>query len=350
MNETEFRILDTLSRDPGRELSISRLTREIRRLHGAAHYANTYRALMGLQKQGVVHLKKTENTSLVSLDLKNRGTIDSLSEMELRRRHTLLEKREELQRLYDAFSDASYLGPISLIDAERNIKLNRAELLIQLPDWAWNRASTDMLEGKLEEAEGRLGIRIDALTLDDNRFRSLLAAQEKNPLKEMLSKHTTLLAPDLFWNQIRNAWAHGIQIRFDEDETNPLKISEQNLLYNLARFGYTEFGPQIKEGQDFGIEYVVIALLLRGDARRIRAIPGLLAKNAANYELILFLSKKYEMQSKLFGLLRALAKHKRDKDLESVLRILEKSGVKEIKTDGRSIEEMMRTSNALKRA
>src|SRR6266487_1080267 len=329
MDETEFRILDTLSRDPGRELSISGLTREIRRLHGTAHYANTYRALMSLQKQGVVHLKKTGNISLVSLDLKNRGTIDSLSEMELRRRHTLLEKREELQRLYDAFSDASYLGPISLIDAERNIKLNRAELLIQLPDWAWNRASADMFEGKLEEAEGRLGIRIDALTLDDDRFRSLLAAQEKNPLKEMLSKHTTLLAPDLFWNQIRNAWARGIQIRFDEDETNPLKITE---------------------GQDFGIEYVVIALLLRGDARRIRAIPGLLAKNAPNYELILFLSKKYGMQSKLFGLLRALAKHKRDKDLESVLRILEKSGVKEIKTDGRSIEEMMRTSNALKRA
>jgi len=190
-------------------------------------------------------------------------------------------------------------------------------------------------------------MRIDALGLHDEGFRSLLAARDRNPLKEMLSRQTTLLAPDLFWNQIRNAWAHGIRIQFDRQETNPAKISGRDLVHNLRRFGYAEFGSEASGGQDFAIESLVTALLLKGDARRIQAIPAILAKNPANYALLLFLSKKYGVQGELFGLLRVLANHREDPDLRIALRGLANAGVREVPANEASIVKTMRTYHAL---
>jgi DNA-binding PadR family transcriptional regulator len=348
MDETEFRILDTLSRDPDQQVSISELTRDIRRLHGTAHYPNVYKSLHQLRKEGVVSLTKTGNTSIVSLDLRSRETADSLSEMELRKRHSLLRKREEFQRLVDSVSDATSVGPTSLIDPEKNIKLNRAELVIQVPNWASSKRNIETLRESLQGLERKLDLRIDALTLNESAFQSLLAGQDKNPLREMLSKQTTVVAPDLFWTQIRNAWAHGIRVHFDREATNPAKISEKDLVYNLARLGYTEFGPRIADGQDFGVEFIVTALLLSGDARRIQAIPILLAKNQANYALLLFLSRKYGAHGKLLGLMQALAKHNEDPSLREAIRILERERVQAAKVNEAAIEETLRTYNALK--
>ncbi len=348
MDETEFRILDTLSRDPDQQVSISELTRDIRRLHGTAYYSNVYESLHQLRDEGIVSLTKTGNTSTVSLDLRNRETTDSLSEMELHKRHSLLGKREEFRRLFDSISDATSVGPTSLIDPERNIKLNRAELLIQVPDWASSERNTEALRENLQELERKLNFRIDALTLNESAFRSLLAGQDKNPLKEMLSRQTALLAPDVFWTQIRNAWAHGIRVHFDREETNPAKISEKDVVYNLARLGYTEFGPKIAEGRDFGVEYILTALLLTGDARRIQAIPILLAKNRANYALLLFLSRKYGVQGQLLGLMQALAKHHEDPGLREAIQILQRERVEATKVNEAAIEETLRTYNALK--
>ncbi len=347
MEKTEFKILDTLSRDPGRETSISSLTRDIQKLHGSAYYSNTYKALTQMEEEGIVSLTKAGNSSLVALNFKNGRTIDALSEMELRKRRSLLTKREELQRLFDSIPDAALIGPTSLIDGERNIRLNRAELLFQLPEWASSEGATEALQEDMNELERKLNIRIDALTLDDKAFRSLLATRERNALKAMLSRQTALLAPDLFWSRIRNAWAHGIQIQFDQKEIDPARMSEQDLVYNLARFGYTEFGTQIGEGQEFGIEYLVTTLLLKRDARRILAIPVILAKSQANYALLLFLSRKYGVSSELFGLLRALAIHQDDQELQRALHFLEKDRVKEASVDIASIEEIMRTYSAI---
>ena len=345
MDEMEFRILDTLSRDPGRQMSISALTREIERLHGTAYYANTYNALRQLETAGTIDLTKAGNSSQVSLNLRDPRTIDALSEMELRKRRALLSAREELRRLFDSLLDSPSIPPASLIDAERNAKLDRAELLIPLPKWISSAGANDLFES-LRETADRLNIRIDALALDEEGFRALLAAPDKNALKEMLSRQTALLAPDLFWGKIRNAWAHGIRIHFDREETNPAKISEPDLAYNLARFGYTELGSSSKEGEDFGIEYIVTAILLKGDARRIQGIPVILAKNPANYALLLFLSKKYGVEGELLGLLRPLTRYEESRGLREAIARLEASRVKEVKVNEARIRETMRNYNA----
>jgi DNA-binding PadR family transcriptional regulator len=347
MDETEFKIIDALSRDPDEKFSISALTRDIHRLHGTAHYPNIYKSLQRMHEEGIIDIERTGNSSLVSLNIGNMQTIDALTEMEIRRKHILLAKWKDLRRLLESISAELPTCQASLIDAERNVKLNRAELLIQLPDCPSDAHLCENLSKKLREIEGRLNIRIDPLMLDEMEFRALLAARDRNQLKEMLSRHTALQASDLLWNLIRNAWTHGIRIHFDSDETIPAKISGGDLIHNLARFGYTEFGARIGEGRDIGIEYIVIALLLNGNARRTNAIPVILAKNKTNYSLLLFLAKKYGLQSELYGLLNAMAKHREDSDLRRALSILEKSNVREVKVNDASIEKIMRTYNAL---
>ena len=346
MDETAFRILDTLSRDPGRAISISELSREIKRLHGTAYYSNTNRTLHRLQREGIVQLARGGNSWLASLDLSKSQAIDALSEMELHKRRSLLAKREEFRRLFDSLSDGPFSAPTALIEPERNIKLNRAELLIPLPEGATSPGAEALLAW-LDELGRRLNIRFDTLILSAKEFRSLLAEPDKNALKEMLSRQTALLAPDLFWARIRNAWTHGIRIQFDREETNPAKMSERDIVHNLARFGYSEFGSSPGEGTDLGIEYLVTALLLTGDARRIQAVPVILAKGHPNYPLLLFLSKKYGVQGQLNGLLKALGKYEQGQDLRDAIRALERTGVAEVRANEASIREIMRIYNAI---
>ncbi len=346
VDETAGRILNTLSRDPGARVSISDLSRDVRRLHGTAYYSNVYHALQRLRRDGIVQVEKTGHSSLVSLDLRNPQTVDALSETELRTSGSLLAGREDLRRLFDSLAEAPWIGPTSLIDWERNAKLNRAELLVQIPD-GMSSGSVEALHARFRELEAKLNLRIDVLILDDKGFLSLLAAMDRNALKEMLSRRTALFAPDLFWSKIRNAWAHGIRVRFDREETHPARISEQDLVRNLARFGYTEMGSPPKQGRDIGIEFIVAAVLLGGDARRIRAIPVVLAKNAANYGLLLFLAKKYAVQGQLVGLLRVLAKHRESEALRHALRVAEAAPVKETRANEAAIEDTMRSYNAI---
>ena len=349
MDETEFKILDALSRDPDERISISALTREIHRLHGTAHYPNIYNSLQRMHGEEIIDLTRTGNASQVSLNLGNIQTIDALTEMEIRRKHILLAKWKDLRRLLDSISSELPMCQASLIDAERNIKLNRAELLIQLPECPRDADLIEKLHKKLLEIEGRVNIRIDPLLLDATEFRALLAMQSRNQLKEMLSRHAAMQASDLLWNLIRNAWAHGIRIHFDRDETNPVKIPESDILHNLARFGYTEFGTRIGDGRDIGIEYIVIALLLNGNARRVQAIPAILARNETNYSLLLFLAKKYGLQSKFYGLSRIPIKHKENGDLRNILGLMARLQPKEVNTNDASSEKTTRNRNAITR-
>ncbi len=346
MNETQFRVLDTLSREIGHQKSISELTREIGERYGTAYYSNIYDALQELKREGVINLTKAGNTSLVSLELGRIPAIDLLAQMELKKKHEFLKKREEFQLLLEQLSSLSAPGSICLVDPERNAKLNRAELLITLPKRGGLGDARKALYNRLREISSKSNMRIDALALDEDEFQQLLASREKNPLKEMLANKVVLFAPDMFWTGLRNAWVHGIRIELEPGETNPAKISEQDLVYNLARFGYTELGPRVKEDQDIAIEYLAVSLLLKGGERRIETIPVILAKNEVNYDLLIFLSRKYGVAERLLGLLKALERAKPDDGLRRAIQALEIMQVSEKKADEASIVQKLKLYNA----
>ncbi|MBI2938790.1 MAG: hypothetical protein HYY22_11380 [Thaumarchaeota archaeon] len=351
MDETTFRILDTLSRALGKPLSINELNRKMQELHGTAYYANTYRKLQALTEQGSITLTKAGQSSLATLNFGNYPLIDMLAEMEIKRKQTFLEKQAELQMLFMEIetycSQMSAMISVSATRPERNRKLNRAELLILLhPEGSQHHEQTLAIHNLMQIIQRMHTIRIDYLILSGSELSSLLASEEKNPVQEMLADEIAILNPQGLWYEIRNAHQHGLQIKTSEKETNPSKIPERNIIHNLARFGYKELGPALEKGEGICIEYIITAILMEKDARRIAAIPIILAKNRPNYNLLTFLSQKYGLSGRLLGLLKALDKIRHTKETEAAIKSLEAMNVKEIEADEENIMKKMRLYNA----
>jgi hypothetical protein len=352
MEETTFRIMDTLSRELGNPISISKLTERIKELHGTAYYANIYRGLQNLAREGAITLTKTGNTSIANLNFRNYLLLDLLTEMELRRKHELLKKDAFQIILMDVdarLRNMRRIESISLINPEQSLKLNRLELLILLDRDLKDGRRLDYtlkLSEMVQQIQNKHNTKIDPLILTSDEFLELLASEEINPLREMLPHATTIYSPSAFWNEIATSprMIHGITIA--EKGTGPPRITERNLIHNLARFGYTEMGPEIKRGSDICREYIITSLLIEKDARRTEAIPILLAKNKVNYNLLIFLSQKYGLESELLGIIRVLNSIKPTEESQHAVSILEGMKITEITPDRESIREKMRLYGA----
>jgi hypothetical protein len=341
MDDTTYRVLDTLWKETGRPISIHELTSKIRRSHGTAFYSNIYEKTRALAAEGTITLTKAGRSSLASLNFANYLLIDLLTEVDLRRKRDLLAESKELQMLFknaeERCEEIRSIESISAINAERNLKLNRAELLFLLHDPKGNLLQREIIR-----------IHATARDLQADEFLELLTSDEINPLKEMLYDKITLHGPQDFWSHIAAAVAKGYRIALLEAETNPAKIPEKDLTFNLARFGYKEIGPELREGQRICIEYIIASIMMKGDARRIEAIPILMAKNRTHHSMLIFLSEKYGLSGRLIGLLKALDKIKPSKETGVTIGILESLKPKEIRANNKSIEEKMRLYGAIR--
>ncbi|MEO9307499.1 MAG: hypothetical protein ABI342_04200 [Nitrososphaera sp.] len=355
MDEATYRILDILTRNLGKPLSINELTGKIEEIYGRTYYANTNEKIHDLAKDGTITLSKAGRSWLISINFNNYLIIDLLAEMELRRKQDFLQKKQEMQMLMmeiDTYLHSFLLiKSISLMNPEKNSRLNKTELLIHL-----SRRERD----KVEEAKIGIhaiidtlkkihNIRIDYLILEDKMFLNLLKSDEINSAREMLSNKIVILNPQDFWIEIKKAGADGIKIIAEENEVNPAKISDEDLIFNLARFGYTEMGPTIKQGRLICIEYIIIAIIFQNDARRIDAIPVILAKNSdkTNYDILLFLARKYGFGGRILGILKTLRNlmvHGM-KMIDEPIRLLEAMKIEEIKANQKSIKEKLRLYN-----
>jgi Fe2+ or Zn2+ uptake regulation protein len=353
MDETTFRILDTLWKETGRPISIRELTSRIRESHGTAYYANIYQKIRALTEDGTITLTKAGRSSLANLNFANYLIIDLLTELELKRKHDLLTKSKELQMLFkdieERYEDIRSIESISATNAERNLKLNRAELLILLHGSESINTYREIMEIRAiaRDIQARHNIKLDPLILATSEFIEILTSDETNPLKEMVSNKITFHSPQDFWRHIAATLARGYRIELLEEETNPAKILEKDLIFNLARFGYKEIGLEIREGEKICIEYIIASILMKEDARRIDAVPILLAKNRTNHNLLIFLSQKYGLTARLLGLLKALNKIKPTRETASAIEILETLNTKEIQADEKSIKRKMRLYNEI---
>ena len=352
MDGTTFRILDALSRNLGSQISINKLTKEIEELRGSAYYANVYNRVRSLSKEGIVSLTRAGKSSFVSLNFGSYLTMDLLTEMELTRKRELLKTRKELQFLLadieEHFKDRRLTVSICLTSPEKNVKLNRAELLILLQ--AGDNGKRDgmrEMHSTITSLQRTHNIRLDYLALGREEFHELLRSEERNPLKEMLADKIAFFNPQGFWSQIRDAIAHGMLIRFGREETHPAKVAERDLVYNLARFGYTEMGSETETGENTSVEYIITSLMVKGNSRRVEAVPVILAKNRVNYSLLIFLSQKYGVSDRLLGLLKALNKIKPEKPRRETIEILEAMNVKELEAHEASIRQRLRLYNAI---
>ncbi|QLH07169.1 hypothetical protein [Nitrosopumilus ureiphilus] len=355
MNEAAYRILDILSRRLGSPISINEITKNIDEIHGKAHYADIHEKIKDLDREGIVTLAKSGRSSLVSLNFDNYMIIDMLAEMELKRKQDFLKGRQEMQMLMLEIDTCLHSIPlvsyILLMYPEKNAKLNKAEMLICLKESDDKQAVEETKIGVhaiAETLQQMHNTRIDYLTLESKMFLDLLKSTESNTIRETLHNKIAILHPQDFWLGIKNATEKGVKMSAIEHETNPAKISEEDLVFNLARFGYAEIGPTVKQGKLFCIEYVIASIMFHDDARRIDAIPVIIAKNPKiSYDLLLFLARKYGFGGKILGILRTLRNLVAHgmKTVDEPIRLLEAMKTEEIKANTKSIKEKLRLYN-----
>jgi hypothetical protein len=351
LDGTTFRILDTLTRGLGTELSIKALTEKIGELYGSAYYVNIYKKLQQLAQEGIVSLTRMGNSLIVGLNFKEYMITDLLTEVEFRNKQTLLRDHRELQMLFLELEtycrDLLFVRSISTIKPHKNAKLNRAELLFLIRahgmSFHHDEKETEALRNMILRLQAIRNMKIDFLILTDVKLLDMLSSDEINPLKEMISDKIVFFNPQHFWMAIKVAAERNIPVRAEEKEISPAKIPEQDLVYNLARFGYKEMGTQTPaHGRDICIEYIATALIAQGDARRIEAVPVILAKNSVNFDILFFLSQKYRLSERMSGLLKILHEAVPRKDSEAVIKAMEAMKIKEIPADRESILEKMR--------
>lgn len=352
MNDTEFRILDILSREIGNPMSINKLTEKIKQIHGTAYYTNIHSELQNIAKKKILKLIKSGKSTIAELNFENYLLIDLLSEMELIRKFRFLEKRQEfqmlIQELHTYIKDISLIKSVAIIEPERNSKLNRMELLFLLQNTE-DEQQFSYIKKIISDLEQIHIVRIDILCLSDEKFIDLLKSDDANSAKEILSDKIILFYPQTFWMEIRQAIESGTRIKIEEHDTNPHKISKEDTSYNLARFGYKEIGTKITNGKQIGIEYIITSILLQGSARKVESIPIIVAKNQnkINYNLLVFLSEKYKTFPDLYGLLKAVNEIVPMKKLTKLLRENIVRGQTNLKYDLKDMEKKLRLYNVI---
>jgi hypothetical protein len=351
MNETRFKVLDTLSREIGKHISIKELTNKIKETHGTAYYKNTYDEIKILAHEKILEIEKIGNSSIIRLNFANYFLLDILSEMELKKKYNLLKKRPEMLMIFQEFElrlrRISFISSICISNPEKNIRLNRIELLVTLKD-----SSDDLiiqykneLYKIIDSLQKKYNLKIDCMILTNKEFLDLLQLKERNPLTEMLSDKIAVINPQGFWFDIKETIKKDIHIILQSEKTNPAKITEEDLIYNLARFGYKEFGSNITLGEPICIEYIISAAFMSKDARRNEAIPIIMEKNNLNYNVLTFLSQKYGFSDRLLGLFKVLYKIKRSNTIKENILILENRHIKEIRADKKGIQDKMKLYN-----
>lgn len=356
MNEITLRTLDVLSREIGNQLSIYKLTDKLYEKYGTAYYKQTYDEIKKLNEKNIIQLEKSGRSTLPSLNFNNHILIDRLAQIELERKIRFLEKRNEFKLLLTDLTEQlrqyGLIQTIALVNPEINAKLNRTELFIIIRNFKTNEEFKTIISIRqlIDTISAMHNIRIDSLFVQEINFMELLKDDKTNIAKTMLTDKIVLLHPQEFWAIIKAMINEKIHISTNDYEINPAKISAYDLIYNLARLGYKEFGYDIKDGNMIRIEYIITSILLESDKRKLDAIPIILAKgdNNVNYNLLMFLSQKYGTTEKLLGILNALNQFKHLQGVRDAIRNLKALKTAEIKADIRDLEDKMRLYNVIR--
>lgn len=327
LNKTRFKILNNLLDIKGENLSISELTKSIKKKYGSGNYSLINEELHKMADEKLVYLEKIGHTLVPKLNFDNQNLITLLVKIELDNKLDLLNKFPQLQPIISLIENncqkLHYIHSISIINAKQNKKLNRVELLIIFrpkeldENWDYNhdlhlRKEKEKIKRILQSLGTKYNIRIDYLILDRAEYLELVQSDEINQVGDMLKTKIVIFRPQIFWFEykdiIDNYFKNLKLYNKKETETNPSFISEQELTYNLARFGYIEFGSNTIQTDNISIEYIITAILIRNDIRKLESIPIIILKNmnSIHIELLKFLCIKYGVLDKLLYIIETM--------------------------------------------
>ncbi len=350
MDTLTLRILETISTNLGNSMSINKLAEKIRNSNGTAYYANIYQKLQNLRNDGIVNLDRIGKSSSIKLCFQNYRLVDTLAEMEIEKKKRFLSNKSHLiillSELEDALSGHCALKSVIAADPDRNLKLNRLEILLFLSKTPDYHDDVLTLSRETQGLQNKHNFRIDSLILNDSDFQSLAAAEEINPVREILGNRVILFGSEAFWRQMKII-EQKTEIKTTHETTKPTNIPETDLTYNLGRFGYREFGRPFHISKKICVEYIATALLLQDDIRLREATSVILAKNHFIGNLLAFLTLKFETASSLLGILKPLQELKSSRDIEQTIDLLSLHNIQQSPTDKQNIEAKLRLYNAL---
>ncbi len=344
MKDIEYKILNILSRKIGNPISIHNMKEQINETFGHAYYANIYNAIQEMEKRKLVNIDKYGKSSVTSLNFDNPLLIDSIAQVEIINKIYFLEGRKDWQilvlQINSYLREFSTIRSILIINPETNARLNRIELFILLRKEEHKKELED-IRSNMKLLQRVHNMRIDYLMLDEISFENLLRYEDTNPIKEVMSDKIEIFNPQNFWLMIKSLLDKGIRIQVEEETISLTKISEQDVVFNLARFGYKEIGTRIAQGKLIGIEYLVTSILVKKDnIRRLEAIPIILAKNKEkiNYALLVFLATKFKMIRQLYNILKVLDEITPTEEVKQVMQEITDAVKQKVKTDQQAIE------------
>lgn len=352
MDETTFRILETLTENLGHEPSIKSLTDSIGRFHGTAHYSNIYEKLQQMAKDKMIMLDRAGNSYRVSLNFYDYWIVDLLTQMEIIKKQKMLAATPRLLLLLSEIETTlktiPNLSSISAIKPIKNEAVNRLELLVILKEDKRSAEKTRLTEHAASLMRRAEGTKIDSLMLTESEFTSMLSHKERNPVREMIGDKLTFFGAQNFWSMIKSAVENGTLLRVESQETIPARMHQKDLVYNMARFGYRELGRTIEQGADFCVEYVVAAMLAKADARLIEAVPVILAKQEVNFNMLFFMAQKFRLLGSLLGILKTFTEisPQKSNDMDHVIETMRKMNVIEVAVNKNSIKEKLKLYHA----
>ncbi len=351
-----MRTIDILSREIGNPVSINKLVKKIHEKYGTAYYKQVYDEIKKLKASNEIGMIQSGRSTSPFLNFDNPLLIDKISQIELERKIRFLQDRTELETIITELAEKlrkyGLISSIGIVNPERNAKLNRIELFIILRNFEsdndWKPTLT--IRKLIETISALHNIRIDPLFIQENNLIELLKEDNANIAKNILSNKIIISNPQNFWMIIKSILDDKIQFSNDNYEINPAKITEEELIYNLAKFGYKEFGHTITKETPIRIEYIITAILLKKEIRMLEAIPIILAKTETevNYNLLLFLSQKYGTRSKLLGVLNALGEYKHIHGVKIAIRNLKALKTEEIKANFDDLERKMKLYHVIR--
>lgn len=314
----EEKILEILMDNFADNFSIRQLAGKLKEKGSSGDYKNTYNKIIELANKKIIILKQTGKSRIITLNLKNQSTISPLAKIEIDKKTALLQKRTKLENMLKEFEkiDASF---VAAIDAEKNLKLNRLEFLI-LTD------SPDEALRELQKTAEKFSTRIDSLALNREEFSTLMR-QSNQTLLEMLSNKTILFGQENYWLEIRKT---PIADRPPKKTISLNILNENETRYNLAKFGYSEFGKE-NANKELGLEETIIAALLTGSSRQKEAITTISSKNTFNPALLSFLAKKYHKENELLSRLAKKNTAIQGEAIKKTIKLLELTGAKTAK-------------------
>ncbi|QLH11252.1 hypothetical protein [Nitrosarchaeum sp. AC2] len=335
--------LDILAREIGNPMSINEIKNKTNHFYGSADYKNIHTSIHEMAESELIRIEKIGKSSIAVLNFDNSLLIDSLAQVELIKKVRFLEGRKDWQilvlQIIGYLKDMPAISSIITVRPEKHAKLNRLELFILLRD-TQSSPSKD-IEKTMYLLQRVHNIHIDYLLISEESFENFIRYDDANPIKEIMYDKIVLFSPQAFWLMIKNILDKGMKIQVDEKPISLTKISDQDIVFNLARFGYKEMGTKVIQSRAIGIEYVVTAILVKKDnIRRLEAIPIILAKNneKVNYSLLVFLASKFKVIQQLYNILKVLNELKPTKEVQQIMKEISNAMVQKVKTDQNAIE------------